>query len=306
MEMTEESWRSALGLSGTDGAATVTQADTGSGETEQEAAAPAEAEATETAQEAEAAEPDLSGKPKQSREENARQAKARREREQQEAIEAAVKAEREKFAEQLKAARLPDPTRRGEYLQSMEDLDGVSKARAMRNAAKAINDNGDLTADELTELLSNSESGRAMLALVAEAEAAKAEAEAQAAAQIRNAGVNEISMIDPTIKSYDDLAASEEYETFRGYVLNNGLSWADAWKLAAGERIGKHAAAAARQRTLNQLSGKAHMAAPGGNGGEGVDLPASVEAQYRALFPGMSHEQMLRKYNDYLRNTKQN
>lgn len=306
MEMTEESWRSALGLSSTGEAATPTQTDT-AGETVQETAEPAAPETEPTQSETAAGEESQADEPKQpqSREENARQAKLRREREEQARIDAAVEEARKKFAEQLKAARLPDPTRRGEYLETMDDLDAIGKARAMKNAAKALNESGELSAEQLTDLMAHTETGRAMLDMLSEAEAAQAEAEAAKVQQIRTQGINQIGQIDKSIKRFEDLQASPEYEAFKTLVTENRLSWKQAWQLAAGERLAKQQSAAERQRTLNNLTGKAHMGQDGGHGGEGIDLPASVEAQYRAFDPAITHEQALRKYADYLRRTGQ-
>ena len=328
MAMDEQSWRDVLGLSSTAGAAPGTEDPDGSGETAQETAAPAETEERnentggdtsstasgppspqeEGMDEGSGAEEDPDNgdepvKPRQSRAENARQARMRREREQQQAVEAAVAAERERLNGLIAQARLPDPTRRGEYITTADELDAVGRARAMRNAAKAMEDGGDLTPEQLTELMASTEAGRAMLDLVGQAEAAKAEAEAAQALTIRQQGVNQISKIDPTVKSFEDLSQAPEYDTFRAYVLENGLSWADAWRLAAADRLSRQAAQASRQRALNDISGKAHLSADAPKGGNGIDIPPSVEAAYRMMDPGISHDQALKKYAAYLKRT---
>ena len=326
MAMDERSWRDVLGLSSTAGAAPGTQDPNGSGETAQETAAPAETEERnenaggeiptsdgqsppappEGGAEEEEGDPDNGDepvKPRQSRAENARQARMRREREQQQAVEAAVAAERERLNGLIAQARLPDPTRRGEYITTADELDAVGRARAMRNAAKAMEDGGDLTPEQLTELMASTEAGRARLDLVGQAEAAKAEAEAAQALTIRQQGVNQISKIDPTVKSFEDLSQAPEYDTFRAYVLENGLSWADAWRLAAADRLSRQAAQASRQRALNDISGKAHLSADAPKGGNGIDIPPSVEAAYRMMDPGISHDQALKKYAAYLKRT---
>ena len=166
-----------------------------------------------------------------------------------------------------------------------------------------MEDGGDLTPEQLTELMASTEAGRAMLDLVGQAEAAKAEAEAAQALTIRQQGVNQISKIDPTVKSFEDLSQAPEYDTFRAYVLENGLSWADAWRLAAADRLSRQAAQASRQRALNDISGKAHLSADAPKGGNGIDIPPSVEAAYRMMDPGISHDQALKKYAAYLKRT---
>lgn len=95
-----------------------------------------------------------------------------------------------------------------------------------------------------------------------------------------------------------------EYEAFAAYVKDNNLSWSDAYRLAAAERLGAKSAAAERQRAINSVTGKSHMSQDGGRGGDGVDMPGSVEDGYRLVDPSLTHEQCLKKYADYLRRTK--
>lgn len=268
----------------------------------QEVADPGNAAETEGATEQEVAEPADStedaevGKGKQSKADNQKFARQRREREKQEAIDAARIEERQKFERILQEAGLIDPTTRNGKIQSIEQLEQRAKAKAVKDAAKALTENGELTDEQLQALMQSTESGRQMLKNNAEAQNEKIGA-------YRNQQLALISKIDPEIKSFEHLQQIPEYEAFEGYIRNNGLSWEDAYRLACGSRLAQKGAAAARQQTLNSIGGKSHMTQDASRSGAGVDMPKDVEAMYRAMYPGMTHEQCIRKYSEYLKRT---
>lgn len=276
-------------------------AETDSGDTEQEPAAPAEQEEEETGTEEL---PEGSEKKPQSQSENRRQARLRREREKQEAVEAAVKAEREKISEMLKAARIPDPAKRGGHMEDYDRLSELANERQASAIAAKISKGEKLTKDEITAFLNQSDAGREILGEISAAQNTANEAEFEKLKAVQDRQVKLIAQIDPGIKTFEDLLDIPEYEAFAAYVKDNNLSWQDAYRLAAAARLGAKSAAAERQRTLNNFTGKSHMSQDGGRGGEGVDMPKSIEDGYRLVDPTLTHEQCLKKYADYLRRTK--
>lgn len=259
------------------------------GGTEQELAEPAEDTDGE-------AQPEK-GKTRQSKADNQKFARQRRERERQEAIDAARIEERQRFNNILKNAGLVDPTSKNGKIESVDQLEQRAAQRAAKNAAKALADTGELTEEQLTELLQTTESGRKLLS-------ANAAAQADKAAVYRQQQLELIAKIDPTIKNFEDLRKIPEYEAFESYVRNNGLSWQDAYRLAAVDRLAQKGAAAERQKTLNGISGKSHRTQDAARGGEGIDLPKEIDEMYKAMFPGLTYEQRVAKYGEYLGRTK--
>lgn len=282
--------------------------ETGAGEEapeQQEVADPADATEGEGATEQEVADPagensstdTKDGKKKQSPADNAKYARQRRAREMQEAIDAAKVEERQNIERILQAAGLVDPSKRGGKITTIEQLQQLEKDKAAKNAVKALNENGDLTEDELMALLQSTESGRELLRNQMAAQAEKAVA-------FRHQQIGLISQIDPSIKTFEDLQSIPEYEVFEKYVREHNLPWTDAFKLACSNRLAQKGAAAARQETLNNIGGKSHLTPDSSTAGAGIDLPKDIEKMYKAMDPSLTHEQCVKKYNDYLKRTK--
>ena len=270
---------------GTEEVADPTSVSETEGGTEQEVADPA-AETEET----------NSGKGKQSNADNQRYARQRREREKQEAIEAARSEERLRIEQLLREAGLVDPGSKNGRIQSLEQLEQRAKSKAVKDAAKALSDNGELTDEQLHALMQSTESGRRMLR-------SNAEAQNEKLGVYRQQQIALISKLDPNVKTFEQLQQIPEYETFEKYVREHNLSWEDAYRLACGNRLTQKSAAAARQQALNQVGGKIHMTQDTAKGGAGVDVPKAVEDMYRAMNPGITHEQCVKMYNDYIRRT---
>lgn len=269
----------------------------------QEIADPDDAQSTEGGTEQELAEPAegeedaKKGKGRQSAAENQKFARQRRKREMEEAIANARSEERQNITRTLQNAGLIDPANRNGKITTLEQLEERAKSNAAKEAAKALSENKELTKEQLLALMQSTESGREMLR-------SSAEAQTEKLSVYRQQQLALISKLDPSIKTFEDLQQMPEYEAFEGYVRNNGLSWQDAFRLAAGSRIAQRGAAAARQQTLNNIGGKSHMTQDGARGGDGVDIPRDVEAMYREMDPSLTHEQCVKKYSDYLKRTK--
>ena len=261
-------------------------ADNTEGGTEQELAEPAEG--TEDANDT---------KPRQSKADNQKFARQRREKERQEAIEAARVEERQRFETMLRESGLIDPTSKNGKIENIEQLEQRARANAAKAATKAFAEGKEPTKEQLIALMQSSESGREMLRNTAKAENDKL-------ATYRTQQIALISKLDPDVTTFEQLRNIPEYDAFAGYVQNNGLSWEDAYRLACGSRLAQRGAAAARQRAYNDIGGKTHMTHDDSRGGAGVDLPKDVEAMYMQMNPTLTHEQCVKKYRDYISRTK--
>ena len=120
----------------------------------------------------------------------------------------------------------------------------------------------------------------------------QAEAEARLTAEI-----NEIAKLDSKIKSVEDLANQENYDTFYDLV-QKGYGMADAYKLANFDKLTGQAAAAERQKALTLAASKDHLKSTRARGEGATAVPADVRAMYRMLNP--NEAEIKAHYNRYL------
>ena len=108
--------------------------------------------------------------------------------------------------------------------------------------------------------------------------------------------VQEICKLDPDIKNFGDLMACENFGQINDMVMN-GYSLTDAYKIANFIKITQRKQAAATQRAINQVSGKAHMRQTGAGGaGDNVSIPADVLSMYQEMMPEASMAQIREHY----------
>jgi len=81
--------------------------------------------------------------------------------------------------------------------------------------------------------------------------------------------ISEISKIDPSIKSIEDLEKSQNYENFNAFV-EKGYSLKDAFILANYERLSAGTAAAAKREAIKKIA-KNGASSPGSLSGSGND-----------------------------------
>ena len=105
-----------------------------------------------------------------------------------------------------------------------------------------------------------------------------------------------ISAIDPQVTSLEDITKMETFEQFDAMV-RQGYSLVDAYKLANFDTLAAKRAAAAKQRTLNQTAGKAHLQpTQGKESGQAVIVPPEIREMYREMNPGISDKEIAKHY----------
>lgn len=115
------------------------------------------------------------------------------------------------------------------------------------------------------------------------------------------ADLKEITKIDPSIRSMEDLQKHASFNTVLAYVRDNGLKLHDAFRLANYSQLSSNSADAARQAAINQARGKQHMETTSGvtkQGKELVQIPSNLLSMWQDAYPGMSLEQLTQKYNN--------
>lgn len=93
-------------------------------------------------------------------------------------------------------------------------------------------------------------------------------------------GIKAISSIDPDIKTPDDIPL--EIRPAFEQALGRGLSFADAYKLAAWDKLTGKKVAAAKQAAINSARGKDHQqTTTGGGANNAVHVPPEVMSEYK-------------------------
>ena len=128
-------------------------------------------------------------------------------------------------------------------------------------------------------------------------EAAQAYKTAQEQAQQQSARVRldeqikEISALDPSIKTADDLMALPVYDKIRDYV-RRGLSIVEAYKLTNMDKLTDKKTAAAAQSAINKVASKEHLTSTTSRGKGDNPIPRKQLEMYRLLRPNMTDKEI--------------
>ena len=129
------------------------------------------------------------------------------------------------------------------------------------------------------------------------------EAKRQAAAATMSEQMRQIHELDPAINTVEDLAKMPNYAEFYRFVKQHRLSLVEAYRLANMERLTERAAAATKQAAINAAQSKAHLEATKsrGKGGDMPVMPAEVREYYRAINPNATEAEIRADYASYLK-----
>lgn len=108
--------------------------------------------------------------------------------------------------------------------------------------------------------------------------------------------LKEIGKLDPNIRELKDLTAMETYPRFLELV-KRGNTLLDAYRLANIDALTSGAAAATRQAAINAVQSKRHMGQTKERGTGALRVPEDVRAMYRALNPGATDAEIQAHYN---------
>ena len=130
------------------------------------------------------------------------------------------------------------------------------------------------------------------------------EAKRQAAAAAMNEQLRQIHELDPAINTVEDLAKMPNYAQFYRFVKQNRLSLVEAYRLANMERLSARTAAATKQAAMNAAQSKAHLEATKarGKGGDVTVVPNDVREYYRMINPKATEAEVKADYAKYLKN----
>ena len=229
----------------------------------------------------------------QNAEDRTKYAAARRQAEQkakekyEKQLEEALERQRKEFESKLAQVNFESPFTK-KPVQTVDELDMYLKERLMKQNRWDEKDYEHFV-QNLPEVQAAREATR---------KAEEAEAKAVVDAQLK-----EIAAFDPTIKTLDDIRKMENYDAFYKLV-QRGNSFVEAYKLLNFEKLQAEAAAKSKQAAINAVQSKRHLQATSQRGAGAVTVPDDIKAEYRAMIPGISDDEIQKHYNRYVSGNK--
>lgn len=246
---------------------------------------------------------DAGDKPPMSREERAEQARLRRQREQDAAVERAVSAERARQDEQLKEifrkAGMTDRYNGGRPITTLEEFNEWQSRSQADRLSRQLKD-GSLTPETFRQAVDDSPALREAREIV---DRLKAEEERRNQEQVRARfeqqvadEMAEIRKLNPSVSSLQDVLNLPTGREFARLVQERGMSYLEAFQLANMEQIMQARSAVAAEGAARQQHGKDHLRTMTGTAGAPIDVPQETVAMYRELRPEMTMDEIRRDY----------
>ena len=280
------------------------------GERVQEPAAPAETGSETEMTETEPAEGQDKGAdaPTQSEAERRENAARRRREEQQAAIDAAVeaalRAEREKQASEQQAFFAAAGLKNTITGEAITDMDGFNSWKKSFDEARLQNElkSGKLTRETLNGLVEKAVADNPIVqqarAIVEQQKQTGEQQRMEALKAQTDAELAEIRKMDPSIGSLQDILQASYGKQFYDYV-QRGNSFADAFYLANRERLTAEAAERAKTQAISNARSKDHLSPTAGRGPGGITVSAAEMQLFKALNPTATEAEIQNYLNKY-------
>ncbi len=274
--MNEIDYGSVFGVEATDGV----------NESEPAEQTTAEATATEDAAGEKETEP-----AKQSAEENAKYAAARRKAEQErDAAIAQARAEAQRsIDDSIRALNIENPYT-GRTIQSKAEYDAYLRQQAAEKRTQVAESAG-MSEQEFDSFISN-------LPQVQDYRRAAEAARQQQQRMVLEEQIQEIAKLDPSISTVQDLMERPEYKQVYNLV-RKGNSIVDAFKLVYFDKLTASAGNAGRQAALNAAGSKEHLQPTTARGAGSLTVPADVKAMYKSMMPDATDAEIQEHYNKF-------
>lgn len=237
------------------------------------------------------------------REERKANAARRREKEVRDAVEAALKKEREETNARLKRffdqAQMKNQHQNGAAIGSLEDAEQWAEqdrvARMRQNLKKGM-----LTEQDLQTAMEQSPAFRAMQE---KQRASEQEAEQQSREKFSQSVELELAQIqklNPEVSSLADIIRMPTGKEFGRYVQQYGMSYLEAYKLANHDQLVEQARTVAAAGARVAAGGKDHLTKTTLRGKPPIEIPREVREGYRMFNPSMTDEEIERDYRKFM------
>jgi len=234
----------------------------------------------------------------QSPEENAAFAAARRKAEAERDAEIArVKEETAHYLDEaVKALGISNPYT-GELITTRAQMDAY-QAQMAKEQRERLQKKSGMSDQEFQGLIENLPEVRQAREAKAQADAALREVQVQRAQAVVAEQLGEISKLDPTIKTLDDILKLPNAAEFQEKV-RRGYTFADAYKVLNVDRIVQAQAQAAKQAAVTAAQGKAHLSRTEQRGAGAESVPTEERALFRELMPDATEADIAAYYAKY-------
>lgn len=274
---------------------------------------PEETAEEETADE-EDMEEDVSEEEGQSDEENAKYAAARRkaEKERDIAVERARTEERQavmaEVEKRIARMQMNDPYA-GKVVSNLDDLESYHSHLSGEKEKEIMDELKEYGFDEgrIKEIVDTLVAARPEVRQAGEAMERLNKLEEKAQQEHLNnifeSEMEKIREIDPTIRTAEDLFASENEAAMTALIKKN-YSISDAYFIANREKLMERAASAGAQQTRNNAANKGHLNSSSPHGTGGITVPEDVMSEFRLINPNASDDEIRAFYQRDLKRNK--
>ena len=274
---------------------------------------PEETAEEETADE-EDMEEDVSEEEGQSDEENAKYAAARRkaEKERDIAVERARTEERQavmaEVEKRIARMQMNDPYA-GKVVSNLDDLESYHSHLSGEKEKEIMDELKEYGFDEgrIKEIVDTLVAARPEVRQAGEAMERLNKLEEKAQQEHLNnifeSEMEKIREIDPTIRTAEDLFASENEAAMTALIKKN-YSISDAYFIANREKLMERAASAGAQQTRNNAANKGHLNSSSPHGTGGITVPEAVMSEFRLINPNASDDEIRAFYQRDLKRNK--
>lgn len=267
----------------------------------------------ETANE-EDAEEEVNEEEGQSDEENAKYAAARRkaEKERDLAVERARTEERQavmaEVEKRIARMQMNDPYA-GKVVSNLDDLESYHSHLSGEKEKEIMDELKEYGFDEgrIKEIVDTLVAARPEVRQAGEAMERLNKLEEKAQQEHLNnifeAELEKIREIDPTIRTAEDLFASENEAAMTALIKKN-YSISDAYFIVNREKLMERAASAGAQQTRNNAANKGHLNSSSPHGTGGITVPEDVMSEFRLINPNASDDEIRAFYQRDLKRNK--
>lgn len=194
----------------------------------------------------------------------------------------------------------------GKLITSKAEYDEAKARRDAEKAEQALKKTG-LSPDLLKGVVKELPEIKDALEAAASYKAAKEKAELEKAKLAAEAEVKEISKMDPAIQSIEDFKKMPDYEEFRNLVVNNKLTYLQAFRLLRFEKLTQGREAGAERQAAFNAASKNHLQRSDSAGDGDVTVTREDIERFRLMFPDMSTKEItdyIKRHAKYTRKTE--
>lgn len=183
----------------------------------------------------------------------------------------------------------------GKPIETWEEYASAIEAQQRHQTEQRMIDKG-VSPEDINNLIENSPTMRQAKEVIAEQQ--KAESQRRI-----DDDVKAISKIDPSVKTLDDILKMDNSQEVVDLVTNNNLSLVQAYKLVNSDRLSAMASAATKQAAINSAKSTTHLETTRGVKKDTASyepIPEAVLGHWKDAYPGLSIQELTKKYNSVL------